>query len=239
MQFVDAVLGQTRAPVALEGERLGHDADRKDALLAGGARHHRRCAGPGAAAHARGDEHHVGTAQVIVDLVVAFLGGGSPDLRMRAGAEALGDGDTELNDALRTAERQGLCVGIGTDEVHAGQPRGDHVVDGVAAGAADTENGDARLQFLDVRDGEVDRHGGPRGSRSAIISRRQFVNRLLTIEGNPLTKMHFATGGEPIGNRCPIAHSAPVSGAQRLERPRNWSAASYLRGRSSRPSPLT
>ncbi len=47
------------------------------------------------------------------------------------------------------------------DEIHTGQPRRDHVVDRVAACTADTENGDAGLQFLDIRDGEVDGHDGP------------------------------------------------------------------------------
>ena len=59
VQLVDAVLGETRAAVAFELERLGHDADGQDALLAGGARDDGRRAGAGAAAHAGGDEHHV------------------------------------------------------------------------------------------------------------------------------------------------------------------------------------
>ena len=41
------------------------------------------------------------------------------------------------------------------------KPGFDHVVHGVAATTANTEHGDAGLQFLNVRDGEVDSHGRP------------------------------------------------------------------------------
>ncbi len=156
VQLVDAVLGEPRAAVAFEGERLGDDADGQDTLLARGPRDHGRRAGAGAAAHARGDEHHVRAAQMVVDLVEALFGGGAADFRMRARAEAFGHRDAQLDDALRLAERERLRVGVGADEVHAVQTRRDHVVDGVAAGTADTENGDAGLQFLDVGDGEID-----------------------------------------------------------------------------------
>ncbi len=98
--------------------------------------------------------------QMVVDLVEAFFGRGAPDFRVRARAETFGHRDAELDDPLRFAERQSLRVGIGADEIHPVQTRGDHVVDGVAAGAADAENRDAGLQFLDVGDGEIDRHGG-------------------------------------------------------------------------------
>jgi len=41
-----------------------------------------------------------------------------------------------------------LRIGIGNDEFHALKALGDHVVDGVAAGAPDPEDGDARPKFL-------------------------------------------------------------------------------------------
>ena len=41
--------------------------------------------------------------------------------------------------------RQRLRVGVADDEIDAFEVRADHVVDGVAAGAADAEHGDARL----------------------------------------------------------------------------------------------
>ena len=50
---------------------------------------------------------------------------------------------------LRHGQR--LRVGVGDDEVDALKSGGDHVVDGIAAGAADAEHGDARLQLAECQ----------------------------------------------------------------------------------------
>ena len=63
----------------------------------------RRGAGAGAAAHAGGDEDHVRAVEVVGDLVDRLLGGGAADLRLRAGAETLGDGDAHLDQPLGLA----------------------------------------------------------------------------------------------------------------------------------------
>ena len=55
LQLHDPRFGETHASLAFEVEGLGDDADREDAKLAGGARHHRGGAGSGAASHASGD----------------------------------------------------------------------------------------------------------------------------------------------------------------------------------------
>ncbi len=129
--------------------------------------------------------------EVVVDLVEAFLGRGAPDFRMRARAQTFGHRDAELDDAWRFAERERLRIGVGADEIDPVQARRDHVVDGVAAGAAHAENRDAGLQFLDVGNGEIDWHGGPQGTADGTIVSRQFVNRTLTIGTNPLTRHAF------------------------------------------------
>ena len=72
-----------------------------------------RCGtGAGAAAHAGGDEHHVAPSSSWQDLVQRLLGGLAADLGTRTGAQALGDGDAELDAAVgeRLAER--LRVGV-------------------------------------------------------------------------------------------------------------------------------
>src|ERR1043165_6281017 len=96
---------------------------------------------------------------MIADLVDHFLGGGSSDVRLRAGAEALRHLGAHLHDALRLRHRERLRVGIGDDEVDALQSGGDHVVDRIAAGAADAEHGDPRLQLADVRGSKIECHG--------------------------------------------------------------------------------
>ena len=107
--------------------------------------------GAGAAAHAGGDEHHVGAGEMIADFVDDFLGRGGADIRLRTGAEALGDLGAHLHDALRLGHGQRLRVGIGDDEIDPLQSGGDHVVDGVAASPTYAEYGDPRLQLANVR----------------------------------------------------------------------------------------
>jgi hypothetical protein len=77
-------------PLALERERPGHHADRQRTELAGDGRDDRRAAGAGAAALARGDEHHVGAAQQFLDVVLGVLRGPAPDLGVGASAETAG-----------------------------------------------------------------------------------------------------------------------------------------------------
>ena len=146
------------AALALELERLGDDADGEDAGLARRARHDRRRAGAGAAAHAGGDEGHVRAGEMVGDLVDRLLGGGAADLRLRAGAEPLRDRHAHLDEAVGLGHGERLRVGVGDDEVDALQARLDHVVDRVAAGAADAEDGDPRLQFRDVGHLQIDTH---------------------------------------------------------------------------------
>ena len=152
-------VGDALAPCPFELEGLGDDADGEDALLAGGAGDDRCRTGAGAAAHAGGDEHHVRAVQVVDQLVDRLLGGGAADLGLRAGAEALGDGDAHLHLALGLRRHEGLAVGVGDDELAAEQAGADHVVDGIAAGAAHAEHRDLRLQLPDIRHLQIDRHG--------------------------------------------------------------------------------
>ena len=148
----DAGFGITHAALALELERLGDDTDGENAELARGPGDNGCCARAGAAAHAGGNEHHVRAGQMIADLVDGLFRCGAPDIGLRAGAKAAGHLRAHLDDALglRTGER--LRIGIGDDEVDAFEPRLDHVVDGIAAGAADPEHENTRPQLVNVGD---------------------------------------------------------------------------------------
>ena len=95
---------------------------------------------------------------MIADLVDHLLGRRAPDLGLRAGAETLGDLHAHLDDALGLRHGERLRVGVGDDEVDALKTGRDHVVDGVAAGAADPEHGDPRLQLTDIGDLQIDGH---------------------------------------------------------------------------------
>ncbi len=93
----------------------------------------------------------------------------SAEARPTSGCEPaprpLGHLRAHLDDSARrfdTGER--LCIGIGDDEVDAFEPRLDHVVDGIAAGAADAEHDDARLHLVNVGDAS---HCSPTIARDA------------------------------------------------------------------------
>jgi hypothetical protein len=121
--------------------------------------HHCRGAGSVAAAHASGDEHHVGAGQVVADFVDHFFGGGEADVGLGAGAKTFGHRHAHLDDAFGPRLAQSLGIRVGDDEVDALEPGIDHVVDGVTARAADAENGNPRLQFADVGTLQIDAHG--------------------------------------------------------------------------------
>ena len=79
------------------------------------------------------------------DVIHRLFGGGTSHIGPRAGAQALGDADAELNFPFGHGLRQCLGVGIGDEEFHAFEFGLDHVVDGIASGAADADHGDAWL----------------------------------------------------------------------------------------------
>ncbi len=91
-----------------------------------------------------------------------------PTSGMRAGAQALGDVDAQLDAPVGLGEGQLLGVGVGDDELDALKPGLDHVVDRVAAGAADAEDDDPRLQFLGLWRKYLERHWDPAASGLAF-----------------------------------------------------------------------
>src|SRR4029079_14518334 len=142
----DAGLRDAHAPRTLEVERLRHDADGEDAEFLGVARDHRGRTRAGAAAHAGGNENHVRTGDLRADFLDRLFGGGFTDLRLRAGTKTLGQVDPELQSVLRARSGERLRPGVGNHEFDADEAGGDHVVDGVAAGATDADDIDARFE---------------------------------------------------------------------------------------------
>src|SRR5699024_2763364 len=110
--------------------------------------HYRRRAGAGTAAHAAGDEQHVRALDRLADTIAVLLGRLPADGRISAGAEAAGDVHAHLHEHVGFAAFQMLCVGIGADEVHTFNTTLDHMVDGVATAAPDTDHLDDRFVSL-------------------------------------------------------------------------------------------
>ena len=126
---------------ALELERPRHDADGQRAdLLLGDLGDHGRRAGAGAAALAGRDEDHVGALEHLLDLVARLGRRAEAHLRVRAGAEALGQLGADVQLDVGVAHRERLGVGVGGDELDAAQAGVDHPADGVGAAAADADD---------------------------------------------------------------------------------------------------
>ena len=159
LQRLDALLRLAHPLGAFELEGFGHHAHGQDTKLTGSLRDDRRGAGPGAAAHAGGDEAHVRPGKLVDDLFNGFLCGGGPDRSFRPGTQTFGHFHAQLDAVLGPALLQGLRVRVGHDEIDAIQRLVDHVVDRVATRAPDTEHGDARFQFFLSGDREVQCHG--------------------------------------------------------------------------------
>ena len=147
LQFGNAFFRGAHALGAFKAERLGDDTNRQYALFARSAGHDWGCARAGAAAHAGGDEAHVRAIQRGFELLKRFLGGSTADFRAGAGAQALCDLHAKLDAGASRAHGQLLGIGVGDHELHAHQIGGDHVGHRIAAGTADTNDSDTRLQF--------------------------------------------------------------------------------------------
>ena len=158
LQLVDAAFRRLHAAIALEGEGLGHDADGQDALFTRRLGDDRGRTGAGAAAHAGGDEAHMGAFQRLFDGDDGFFRSRATDFGARTGAQTLGDLRAKLDAPFGRRGVQRLRVGVGDDEVDALDAGRDHVRDGVTACTANAYHRNAWLQFVHMRRADLDAH---------------------------------------------------------------------------------
>ena len=135
--------GDSHASETFEVEGFGYDADGEGAGFFGYLRDSGRGAGAGSAAHAAGDEDHVGFAYDFVEVFPALLGGLGAQFGHTSDALALGElvADADLDGDVASDER--LRVGVDYHVVHAGDALSVHSGDGVGAAAADAHDFDA------------------------------------------------------------------------------------------------
>jgi hypothetical protein len=148
------------APLPFEREGLGHDSDGERAQLRGQRRDDRRRAGAGAAAHAGGDEDHVGAVKRLEDAIGVFKRRLLADLGIRAGAEAFRElaADLQLGRGQRCAHRQN--VGVRDHELDALDACLNHSVDGVPTTPAHPDDFDpGRKLVIFHHDRQVARAG--------------------------------------------------------------------------------
>ncbi|CAI8797684.1 hypothetical protein EMIT043CA1_10187 [Pseudomonas brassicacearum] len=143
-QQTDTFVGDLHTLAAFERERTSHHRNGEDPHFLGHFGDDRRRTSTGAAAHARGDEHHVGALQDFCDALTVFKSGLTTDFRVGAGAQAFGHASAQLQDGPRADGFQRLGISVGADEFNAFNVALDHVVDSVAAATADTDYFDNR-----------------------------------------------------------------------------------------------
>ncbi len=148
---LEALLRHAQA-LAFEGERLGHHGHGEDPEFAGHLGHDRCGAGPRAATHAGRQEQHVRAFDQFDDALAVFHRRPLAHLGVRTGAETLGDIAAELQHTIGTIALQGLRICVQADELHTVDPAVDHVVHGVAAAAAHTDDLDDSFLGLGIDD---------------------------------------------------------------------------------------
>ena len=158
LQGFNTLLGLTHTLVAFELERLGHDAYGQNTQFTCSLCDDRCSTCPGAPAHTSRDETHVRTGKVINDLLNALFGGGSPDRGPRACAQTFGDFHAKLDAAFGLGLLQRLRIGVCHHEFNTIEVLLDHVVHGVTACPADTENGNPGLEVALSWHGKVKCH---------------------------------------------------------------------------------
>ena len=172
LQALDALLGLHRAAPALEAERAGDHGDRQGPDAPGDLGDDRGGAGAGAAALARGDEHHVGPGDGLLDLGSVGLSRLAADIGIAAGAEATGQVPSDVELHLGVAHQQRLGVGVDGDEVDALQAGVDHAVDGIDTAAADAHDLDHGQVVLGIADHGVLHLGAPAPAAASGITFR-------------------------------------------------------------------
>ena len=125
---------------SFKGEGLRHDGNGEGAHFFRYLGDDRRCPRAGPAAQTAREEDHVGAFEGLGDLFRVFKGRLPPDLGVRPCAETPRQFCAYLDLDGRLVRVEGLDVGIHRDELHALETRLHHVVDGVAAAAADAHN---------------------------------------------------------------------------------------------------
>ncbi len=215
LKLLDAGFGDPHAMQALEVEGLRHHAHGQDALLAGGGSNHRCRPGARPAAHAGGDEHHVGALKLTNDLVQRLLGSPAADIGTRSCAQSRSQVRAQLDPPLAERLRECLGIGIGDDEIDAFQVLLDHVVDGIAAGAADAHDGNLGLQLERcVRHGEVQGHRILRCKTTVMLQPVNAGNvfarfpasracRCLVIKNSPAASFRVGRSGRSMRRRTP------------------------------------
>ena len=109
------------------------------------------------------------TSDLRADIVDRLFGGCFANLRVGARAQSFREVHPELQAMIRGRCGKRLRVGVGDDKVDPAKTPRDHIVDGVTASSADTDNSDLWLQVSELGKLQLDAH------RIPLVPERRFV----------------------------------------------------------------
>ena len=159
-------LAHTAGTFKLKG--LGDDRNRENAELFGNLGNHGSRTGSGAAAHAGRDKEKMRTLKRLTDLVGGFLCGHGTHFGFGARTEP---GLTERNHDVGPGAAQRLLIRVGSNKRNSLSLIVDHVLNGIAAATADTDDFDAGIEMIGLFRNGLKRHGYPFYRRADISSR--------------------------------------------------------------------
>ena len=139
-QFLDADIRLIHPAFAFKLKGLRDDADRQRTVFTGNVGNRRGRAGTGAAAHAGGNEHHVGAFQCSGNGISAFFSSTSADLGIGTCALTAGDFFTDLDFLICIRNGKRLLVGIDSNKLDTLGAVLHHTVYDVVAGSANTND---------------------------------------------------------------------------------------------------
>jgi hypothetical protein len=142
MEFVDSMSGVLHPDTTLEGEGLGYDGNRQRSDFASDFGNDWSRTGSRSAAHACGDEDHVGTLEEFAKSVACFERSGSTTVGIRATSQAASDLGAELDFRRCIVVGERLCVRVCGNEFDSAESRRDHCIERVSATTADSDHFD-------------------------------------------------------------------------------------------------
>ena len=139
LELINACVCLFHALLAFKTKRSGNNADSQNAHFPCDLCDNRCTAGTRAAAHACGNEHHIGTTQCLRDIILCFIHGALTDFRVAACAQTLCQLFANLDFRCGFGFRQSLSVCIDGNEFHPIQAVFNHSIYCVVAAAANTD----------------------------------------------------------------------------------------------------
>ena len=133
--------------VAFKEEWFGHHRDRENTLIFGRFGNWSSGAGTGSTAGTASEENHIRTLKDILNFLNTFFRRLATQFRIHAGTEAAGQVFADVDFLFSQRVVEVLSVGVNGHEFHAFNIGTNHVINGVSAGATNSNHFDTGKRF--------------------------------------------------------------------------------------------